>query len=324
MSDAMAHQRIDMHCHFLPDFYMSALMEAGESKPDGIASLPHWDEHAAIEVMDQLGVQTSMLSISSPGVHFGDDGKAATLSRRLNEEAARLVRAHPGRFGFFAVTPLPDVDGAVAEACYALDTLGADGIMLETNHRGVYLGDERMEPLYAELDRRRAVVFLHPTSPSCSCCESLALGYPRPMLEFIFETTRSVTNLVLSGAAERHPNISVIIPHAGAALPVLLNRIELLLPMLSPPGSPKPADIRSALRRMHYDLAGAPVPELLGALLQIADHDRIHYGSDWPFTPTGICLAMAEKLDHTDLLDTRLRRAIMRDNAIALFPRLGA
>jgi predicted TIM-barrel fold metal-dependent hydrolase len=117
----------------------------------------------------------------------------------------------------------------------------------------------------------------------------MALGYPRPMLEFMFETTRTVTNMVLSGVFERYPDINVIVPQAGATLPVLAGRIELLLPMLSAPGVVQPPSLRSALRRLHFDLAGAPVPELLGALLQVADHDKIHYGSDWPFTHTLVC-----------------------------------
>jgi predicted TIM-barrel fold metal-dependent hydrolase len=150
----------------------------------------------------------------------------------------------------------------------------------------------------------------------------MALGYPRPMLEFMFETTRTVTNMVLSGVFERYPDINVIVPDAGATLPVLAGRIELLLPMLSAPGAVQPPSLRSALRRLHFDLAGAPVPELLGALLQVADHDKIHYGSDCPFTPTLVCEKSLSSLTETPLLHGRLQKSIMRDNALRLFPRL--
>jgi predicted TIM-barrel fold metal-dependent hydrolase len=324
-------KRIDVHSHFIPDTYRVALEENGQTQPDGIASLPAWSVSEALSTMDRLGIGTLLLSISSPGIHFGDDAAARSLARLANEGGAQLVRNYPGRFGLFASTPLPDVDGAITELRYAFDHLAADGIVLETNFNGIYLGDQQLDPLYAELDARRSIVFIHPTSPHCPCCApdkqdeaaaKGAVGYPRPMLEFIFETTRTVTNMVLSGVLERHPNITMIVPHAGAVLPVLAGRIELLLPMLSAPGGGAPPSIRAALRRLHFDLAGAPVPELLGALLQVADPDRIHYGSDWPFTPTAICEALLSALNGSSLLDAPLRQKIMRNNALPLFPRL--
>jgi 6-methylsalicylate decarboxylase len=249
--------RIDVHAHFLPDFYLQALIEAGESQPDGIYALPEWDEKSALRTMDTLGVRTALLSISSPGVHFGEDGRAADLARRCNNEGARLRRAHPARFGHFASLPLPDVEASVGEAVRALDELGADGVVLETNSGGLYLGDPLLKPLYIELDRRAAVIFIHPTSPACPCCARLSAAYPQPMVEFMFETTRSVADMVLSGVLDRFPNLKVIVPHAGAALPALSERIELLLPMLAKEGAPKPPSIIHALRSLHFDLAGA-------------------------------------------------------------------
>ena len=324
-------KRIDVHCHYVPDFYLAAATTAGRAEPDGIAAMPYWSEADALATMDRLDVRTSFLSISSPGVHFGDDAAARTLARQVNEEGARLARDNPGRFGLFASTPLPDVDGAVAEVRHAFDHLHADGVVLETNFHGVYLGDERLEPLYAELNARRATVFIHPTSPHCPCCAyeqqnqaaaTMALGYPRPMLEFIFETTRTVTNMVLSGVLDRHPHINVIVPHAGAALPILAARVELLLPMLSPPGSPALPSLRAGLRQLHFDLAGAPVPEMLSVLLQVADPGHIHYGSDWPFTPAKVCEMLLAAINDTPLLDNALKQKIMHDNAARLFPRL--
>ncbi len=318
----MPGKRIDVHTHYLPDYYREALVAAGITRPDGMPKIPEWSEASALAAMDRLEIAIAMLSISSPGVHFGDDQAARQLSRRLNETAARLVRKQPDRFGFFAITPLPDVVGAVAEACYALDELGADGVVLETNHHGVYLGDEELAPLYAELNRRKAVVFIHPTSPTCPCCESLALGYPRPMLEFIFETTRSVMQMILSGTTARYSDLRIIVPHAGAMLSVLAGRVEIHLPILEQEQGHGFPDVRTELRKLHYDLAGAPVPELLGALLHVANRRHLHYGSDWPFTPTEACEKLAGQLDATPLFDADTLRAAMSGNARELFPRL--
>jgi predicted TIM-barrel fold metal-dependent hydrolase len=315
-------ERIDVHAHFLPAFYRQALIDAGESQPDGIASLPQWDEKTTLRVMDDLGIQTALLSISSPGVHFGDDARALDLARRCNDEGARLQTAYPGRFGHFACLPLPDVEGSIKEAARALDQLSADGVILETNHRGIYLGDPQLDPLYAELNRREAVIFVHPTSPACSCCSRLSASYPQPMVEFMFETTRSIADMVLSGVLERYPRLKVIVPHAGAALPALSERIELLLPMLGKEGAPKPPSLREALRKLHFDLAGAPVPHLLEVLLSVADPHRLHYGSDYPFTPAHVCDMLAQKIENTPALTDELRQRIWSDNARELFPRL--
>lgn len=156
-----------MHAHFLTDFYRDALLVAGLWQADGIAQPPAWDVGAALQAMDRLSIEAAILSISSPGVHFGDDRAAQDLARRVNEEAARPTRAHPRRFGCFASTPLPDTAGAVIEMRYALDTLGADGIVLETNFHGVYLGDDLLDPIYAERDARKGIAFIHPTSAHC-------------------------------------------------------------------------------------------------------------------------------------------------------------
>jgi predicted TIM-barrel fold metal-dependent hydrolase len=310
--------RIDVHAHFVPDFYREALITAGLSQPDGIRAIPPWSVEEALTTMDRLRVSRSYVSISSPGVHFGDDAAAAVLARRCNTEAADLTARHPDRFGWFACLPLPDVDAAVAETEYALTHLGADGIVLETNARGQYLGDPALDAVYALAAAHRVPVFVHPTTPFEA--EHLALGYPRPMLEFLFETTRSITDLVLSGVLERHADLRVIVPHAGAALPVLANRIELLLPILAE-GSATPPSMREALRRFHFDLAGAPVREMLDALLAVADPDRIHYGSDYPFTPPEACVRLAERLDTTDQLDAAQRAKVDSANAVALFAR---
>lgn len=317
MTDA---RRIDVHAHFLPDYYQAILANAGIVHPDGMPEVPRWSEAAALETMDELGVATAMLSISSPGVHFGDGAAARDLARRCNDTGAELARRRRDRFGVFAALPLPDIDGAIAEVAHAFDVLGTDGICMETNHHGLYPGDDRLEPLYRELNRRGAIVFLHPTSPSCTGCDALALGYPRPMLEFMFETTRCVSQMILSGVTQRHPDIRFIVPHAGATLPVLASRIEAQIPMYSQNATAP--DFKGEMRKFHYDLAGAPLPELLAALREIVAVDKLLYGSDWPFTSRAGAVELARKLDTTPLLDARDRHAAMLGNALKLFPRL--
>ena len=314
--------RIDVHAHFLPDFYREALVKAGHIHPDGMPAIPDWSEQAAFETMDKLGIATAMLSISSPGVYFGDAQAASELTRRVNEEGARLRDANPDRFGWFASTSLPEVPSAVEQAVYALDTLSADGIVLETNHDGFYLGDAALNPLYEVLNEREAVLFLHSTSPKCLGCGLLTLGYPNPLIEFLFDTTRSVMQMMLSGVTVRYPEIRIIVPHAGAALPVLASRIDLLIPFFETNSLVKSPRIRDEMRKLYYDLAGAPLPELLPALLSIADAGHILYGSDWPFTQLSSCLELAAKLDDSPALDDTSNRDLMLGNALRLFPRL--
>lgn len=313
--------RIDVHTHYVTPRYRREAEAAGHTRPDGFPGLPDWDAATAVETMDRLGIATAMLSISSPGVHFGDDAAARALARHVNEAGAEAADAHPGRFGLFASLPLPDLDGALAELEHALDELGADGVVLETNHHGVYLGDPGLDPLFAELDRRRAVVFIHPTSPAC--WEHTALGYPRPMIEFLFDTTRAVTHLVLGGARRRFPHVEVIVPHAGAALPVLADRIGGLVEMVPGLGDVATTEeLLEALRGFWYDVTGFATPRHLAALRQLVEPDRMLYGSDWPFSPEALVRTLAERLEADGTLSAEERRAVERENALRLFPRL--
>ena len=318
--------RIDVHAHYLPERYRQELAAAGHSKPAGMPGIPAWSVEQHLEMMGRHDIATSILSISAPGLHFGDDAAARSLARYVNEQGAEAVQARPGRFGLFAALPLPDVDGALTEMDYAFDTLNADGVVLETNFHGTYLGDRKLDPVFAELDRRGACVFIHPTNPHCPCCQDPGalppIGYPFPMLEFMFETTRAVFNLILSGTLARFPRLRIIVPHAGATIPVLADRVAGLSPAL---GLPEKLDVPrffEQLRGLYYDLAGFPTPRQLLPLLELADHDRLLYGSDWPYTPDVLVNSLVKALDATPLLAGELRKNVMRRNALALFPRL--
>lgn len=283
---------VDVHAHYLPDDYRRAAVAAGHGQPDGFPQLPAWTPAEHVALMDHLGIATALLSISSPGVHFGDDAEARALARLVNGAGHRAVTAHPGRFGLLASLPVPDVGGAIDEIRHAHDHLGADGFVLLTNVGGTYLGDPALEPIFDELDRRHARVLLHPTSPAC--WEATSLGRPRPMLEFLFDTTRAVVHLVLNGTIARHPNVEVVVPHAGATLPVIADRVAafaLALTDVDPE-----ADVLRDLARLHYDLAGFPVPRQLDAVLALTTFEHLHYGSDFPFTPAVVAELAAEAL----------------------------
>ncbi|MFJ4834428.1 amidohydrolase family protein [Streptomyces sp. NPDC088747] len=285
---------IDVHAHFVTDSYVAAARSAGIEHPDGMPGWPPWSVEQHLDLMERSGIEKSYLSISSPGVHFGDDAAARALAREVNVFAARVRDENPRRFGHFAALPLPDVEGSLAEAVHALDTLGADGVAVETNHHGLYLGDPRLEPLWKELDGRGAVVFVHPTSPPHA--EELALGRPRPMLEFLFDTARSASDLLLGGVLTRHPRIRWVLTHGGGALPLLADRIDLFAALR---GS-GPVDAPSALEqlgRLWYDMAGTPFPRQIPALDAAFGTTRLLYGSDYCWTPAEGVLAQVAAID---------------------------
>jgi predicted TIM-barrel fold metal-dependent hydrolase len=271
--------------------------------------------------MDATGVRTSMLSVSSPGVHFGDDAAARRLGRQLNEFAIGLVHAHPGRFGHWASLPFPDVEGSLAELAYALDVLGSDGVALLSNAHGVYLGDERYQPVYAELNRRAATVFVHPVSPPN--WQQVALGRPRPMLEFLFDSTRTASDLVLRGVLARYPDINWVFSHSGGALPVLAERLDLFGNML-PGGVPGDRTVPEQLGGLWYDIAGTPFPHAAPALVRAFGTERVLYGSDYCWTPAAGVRSQVASVDAAPQPDAGSWRALTTRNAERLIPRLTA
>ncbi len=312
---------IDVHVHYVPAFYQKAVEDAGEAQTDGVP-LPRWTPEMHLESMAHLNIATAMLAISSPGIHFGNDTAARKLARDVNEFGGTLVRDHPTRFGLLAALPVPDCDGSLAEIEYAAEVLHADGFKLPTHSRGVYLGDVRLDPVFEELSRRQSVVVIHPQKPSAVPANVL-VGYPIPMMEFLFDTTRAITNMIMNRTLQRYPGVRLILPHAGAFLSVLADRLTGRRRIYAAPGHEGEApDIHEALRRMYYDLAGYPVPGQLFALRQMVGADRLLYGSDWPFTPEMKVAQLQQKLLATDLLTQEQRRAAFHDNAVAIFPRL--
>jgi len=316
--------RIDVHHHIVPPRYAELLAER-DVRPGGVP-VPDWSAARSLRLMDRNDIATSILSVSTPGAWLGDGREARRIARDVNEYAAGVVADHPRRFGFFATLTLPDVEGAIAEAGHALDTLGADGIVLPSSSAGGYLYEPAFEPLLAFLHERRAVVFVHPGELPAE----RAPGIPAFTADFLLETVRAATGLVLSGMFEKYDGIRWILAHAGGFLPYISHRI--LLTMLR--DEPKLRQAKAMvdrkwesrkrldlLRRFHFDVALSSSPTALPSLLAFADPTRVLYGSDYPFAPAPAVRFMRQEYEDVPL-DPGVRSAIDHRNAHALFPRL--
>jgi 6-methylsalicylate decarboxylase len=302
--------RIDTHSHVVPPDYADWLRD--HLALAGGLPIPSWDAVAALDVMDNHGIAAAVLSVSTPGVHLGDGADARAMARHVNDFAAQVVRDHPGRFGFFATLPLPDVDGALAELDRCFDELDADGVVLLANHRGTYLGDPAFDPVFDELQRRAAVAFVHPsTIPGLDPVD----GIPTYVADFLLDTTRAAVNLARRGTLERCPDVRIVLSHAGGIVPYAAHRLALA-------ASPRDhaADGLALLRRFYFDVALSSTPTALPSLLAFTTPDHVTYGSDWPYAPEPAVAGMARLYERFDL-DPEARRQIDRDTAAGLFPR---
>jgi 6-methylsalicylate decarboxylase len=306
--------RIDVHHHFVPPGYAEWLAEQGVMDSGG-RSLPAWSRGAATEMMEAHGISAALLSLGGPGVHFGGDGQARTWARRANEFAAEVVKDHPDQFGFLATLPLPDVEGAVAAAAWALDELGADGVMLLANSGGVYLGDPRLEPVMAELNRRAAVVFVHPAALP----DAAVAGIPPFAVDFLLDTTRAAANLVRHQVPQRYPRLRFVLAHGGGFLPFASHRIALTLAELT---GRILTDALADLTNFWFDTALSSSPAALPSLMAFARPGRIVYGSDWPFAPEPVVGYFIDGMASIEDADLATRDAIDHGAASTLFPRL--
>ncbi|MEW6554255.1 MAG: amidohydrolase family protein [Actinomycetota bacterium] len=310
--------KIDIHHHIAPGEYVSALAARGITESGG-RPFPRWDLEENLAFMDRHGIGTAMLSVSAPGVFFGDPGLAKELARLSNDFLARLIREHPHRFGGFAVLPLPDVEASLAELAYAVDELGLDGVGLLSSVDGRYMGDPAYDALWDELERRQAVVFMHPHAPEEDVPAGMRL--PSSLIEFVFETTRAVAALLFSGTLERCPGVRLILPHAGGTVPYIALRLCLgqFWPGLQ---EQVPQGVLPYLQRLYYDTALAAAPFALRSLQELVDNAHIVFGSDYPFAPELATVATIGGLEGYDGFDAGMLAEVYEDNARALFPRL--
>jgi 6-methylsalicylate decarboxylase len=306
--------RIDVHHHLSPPTHLEALRKASLGSPPTFA----WSLQKSLEDMDKAGIATAITSVTTPAVAFLDADDAGRVARESNEYAARLMADHPGRFGMFATLPLPHVEASLKEAAYALDTLKADGICLMTSYGDRWLGAPQFAPLMEELNRRKAVVYTHPSA--ANCCRNLVPDIPDQIIEFGTDTTRTIANLVFSGTTTRFPEISFIFSHAGGSMPFLVERLQLL-PSISPKlrQAWTAEKVTAQITRYHYDTAQAAHPGALASLMQLVPPARVVFGSDFPFrTSPEQVKGLAAYFSAADL------KAIERDNAVRLLPRLRA
>ena len=303
--------RIDIHHHALSADIIELMRELGLPTPG-----QQWRLNDTLDMMDANKIEASVVSNVIPCDVLGNATLARRLARQVNEAAAEVVHTHPNRFGFFAILPLPHVDLALAEAAYALDELGAEGVALLPHGGDHYLGAPLFHPLFAELNRRRAVVLVHPLDLPQGCARDV----PSVFADYLLDTTRAAINLITSGTLVRYPDMSIILSHAGGFLPYAATHIEVAAGALA---NVDQATVWDGIRRFYYDLA-LSVPSALPSLLAAADPSRILYGTDWSGVPASVVERATRALDEAAVLDEPTRRAINRDNALGLLPGLAS
>ena len=310
----MAQGVIDVHSHIITPEFVSALENEGRLMDEGFP-LPSYNVESHLKWMDEAGVQTSVLTLAAP------QPTSADVVRQTNEVAARIKKEHPGRFKFCAALPLPDVNAAIREAIYALDTLKADGIKLASNVGGQYLGAPELDTLFSVLNERKAVIILHPHRPE-PVNRQVMQQTPLAMQEYLSETTRAVSNMISRNVLARYNQIKVIVPHCGAYLPLAIPRMKSLTPVMQANKMVGEIDYEANLRALFYDLAGAHSPEVIRMLLTITKPDHLLYGSDYPYVAPQVLTQSLSRMkmylsNETDL--ALFREMIFYQNAHQLF-----
>ena len=304
-----ATRRIDVHHHFA-NAELIKLM--AEKKTSGWNTWTPYSPAKAIEDMDKGGVQASMLSITTPGIWFGAADETKRLARELNEYWAKICSDYPGRFGLFAVLPLPNATNALKEIEYAFDTLKADGVGLLSSYADKWHGDAAFAEVFRELNRRKAIVYTH--AQVADCCQSLVTNINDTTVEYNTDTARTIISLIESGRAVETPDIKYIWSHAGGTILALPGRF--LGQQATRANLAKQADPKSKLgqlRRFYYDTAGSTNPIQMTALKTLVGTSQIMFGTDFPF---GRSANIAAGLEESGVLNEAEMKAVNRENAV--------
>lgn len=306
-------ERIDTHFHMIPPFWVGAL-EAKVGKP--LWGTPDWSPDEAKRAMDRLGTRVGVISLATPSVTPWKGAEQLDMTRRVNDYGCDLREKAGGRLGYFATLPMPDSEATVAEIKRAYDDYAADGVIMLTSYKGVYLGDKRFAPVWEELERRGAVIFLHPGIPDIKPLE----GVPQPTFDFPMDSTRSALDMVVTGVIDRYPSVKIILSHAGGFLPYSVTRFAVLLHNYTMKDASED-QIAQKFRRFYFDTA-LSAPDALPSLLHFADPSRILFGSDNPYISPDTQAIFTRATDDFSGLPDGLLNAINHKNAEALFPRL--
>ncbi|KAL3458716.1 amidohydrolase 2 [Aspergillus heterothallicus] len=315
--------RIDVHSHAIPDIWRTALIDAGYPIVDGTLTVegfpvPEWSITDHLSTMDDLGIDYATLSITAPGVYFlsEEPAKAKQLARDINKALHAYTQEHPARLGALCLLPLPNVEDALAEIEYCLDTLNLDGIALYTNSAGLYLGDATLDPLFESLNTRHATVFVHPAEPGC---QSATMGYPAPLTEYPFDSVRAMQNMLLTGQRAKYPNISMIYPHGGGAVPYLASRIASIA-SLDILGGLNPLETMAELKGYYFDTASSTSSIQLGALKEFVGAEKIVLGTDYPYVPAlGAKLGFESIRRNGEFTEVEMAR-VNHANVLSIFP----
>ena len=318
----MPGQRIDVHTHGVSDEAMTAIAGRGFRPTGGYRISVRWTPEAALAYMDRQEITAQVMSLPMSFAGADDDPDFGTrLARLINEGHAELIAKHPGRFGAFATLPADGPEAALAEVTYALDELGLDGVVLTSNVLGRYFGDPSLEPVLAELARREVPVFVHPED--CPHIDVLGFGRPSSIVEFPFDTARTITNALYTGVFQRYPGLRLILAHCGGALPTLGWRIGEHTVMGRGPEDADidPAHVAEVLRGLYYETALAGSRNSLLPTLEVTSADHILFGTDWPAAPEPTVVRNIENLTGFDGFTADELRQVECENALRLFPR---
>jgi 6-methylsalicylate decarboxylase len=315
--NAAASNRIDVHHHIYPPEYLqvqrAGIIAASDADPSTFFS---WTPARALAAMDQTGVSIAISSPPLPGVWTGNVARSRTVTRIYNDGAAQLARQYPARFGLFAALALPDVGGSLQEIERAFATLKADGIALLSSYNGKWLGDPSFDPVFAELDRRKAICYVHPTAPAC--CTNIMPGIQTSTTEFLFDTTRTIMSLLYAGTFAKYPSIKFIFAHTGGTLSDLAYRIAAYALRHKDISARIPDGPLAEFKKLYYDVANSTNPSTMAAIMDLVPTSQLLFGSDYPYVPIPVTTGGMDRLN----LSSQTATAINRANALALLPRL--
>ena len=305
-------RRIDFHAHAILPGYVDALksLKIDAAAEEGF-TLPKWSAETHLQFMDAAGTDFTVLSMATP--HISDKSAA----REINAEFSELCRRFPTKFGFVATLPLPKIEESIEEFHFATEKLGALGVKVASNSDGVYLGDEKLDPIFAELNKSGAIVIIHPSPARLLPREGVVTGKVMALFEYPADTTRAVLNMLANRTLEKFPRLKVVVPHCGSFLPYMKQRAGAMFQMLASMNLMEPVNFDESIKKLFFDTAGDPIPEQFDMLLKIASLDQIIFGTDYPYVPAQIVLGRKKPFD-AELARRGLTERIYVDNARTL------